>query len=288
MREASKYLTPVTLELGGKSPVFVDRSCDLDVTARRIAWGKFMNAGQTCVAPDYILANKDVSGALTEKLKSVLTEFYGSDAQKSTDYTRIINERHVQRIKRYLNDQEVVFGGQIDEQDRFISPTIVKDPKPDSLIMKEEIFGPLLPIISVENTQEAIDYVNQHEKPLSLYIFSSDKQLINRIIQRTSAGGVCINDTVMHTAVDTLHFGGVGYSGMGSYNGKASFDTFSHYKPVMDRWTGIDPSIRYPPYSESRANWVLRLTRPLPTIPNWFKWAVCVAVTASIYYKFFS
>jgi len=256
MRAASENLTPVTLELGGKSPVIVARDADLNVTAKRLVWGKLLNLGQTCVAPDYVFVDKSIKSDLVKKMNETLIDFYGSDAQKSKDYSRIINERHCQRIEGLLKDHggKVIAGGKVDVSDRYVAPTIIEDPSLNSKLMQEEIFGPVLPLLTMENIDEAIDYINSNEKPLALYLFSSSKKLKNDLVNKTSSGAVVFNDCVVHNSVSELPFGGVGHSGMGSYNGRRSFDTFSHEKPVLDKGTMIDPFVRYPPYSDTKLN----------------------------------
>ncbi|XP_048468500.1 aldehyde dehydrogenase, dimeric NADP-preferring-like isoform X2 [Rhincodon typus] len=209
MEAAAKHLTPVTLELGGKSPCYIDGDCDLDVACRRIAWGRYTNSGQTCIAPDYILCNNSIQDEVVKKIGSAVSEFYGADPQKSPDYGRIVNQRHFKRLMSLLEGENVVFGGQRDEKELYIAPTIVTDVDPNSRIMQEEIFGPLLPIVTVNSTEEAIDFINKRDKPLALYVFSHNKKLIQRIIAETSSGGVTANDCLVHYIIDTLPFGGV-------------------------------------------------------------------------------
>jgi aldehyde dehydrogenase (NAD+) len=261
MKAAAEHLTPVTLELGGKSPCIVDREVDLDVAARRIASGKFQNAGQTCVAPDYLLVHRDVETAFTEKLRQAITQFYGSDPQKSVDYSRIINQRHTQRLADLLQGEQgtVITGGQVDVQDRYIAPTLVRlnstTAGATSKLMADEIFGPILPIMPVDSVDSAIEFVNNRPKPLALYVFSTNNTTARRVLSSTSSGGACINETVFHVAIKTLPFGGVGPSGMGAYNGKHTFDTFSHYKSVLDHATWLDPDLRYPPFTDRKIWW---------------------------------
>ncbi|KAI4459194.1 aldehyde dehydrogenase [Holotrichia oblita] len=232
---ANKHLTPLTLELGGKSPVYIDKSTDMDVTANRILWGKCINAGQTCVAPDYILCTKEVEEEFVEAAKKVLKKFYGENPQQSKDYCRIVNDKHFKRISALLNSGKVAVGGKTDVQEKYIEPTILIDVNGDDAVMQEEIFGPILPIVSVRDVNEAITFINSHEKPLALYIFSKDKEVTHEIIDRTSSGGICVNDTIMHLSLPSLPFGGVGESGMGCYHGKFSFDTFVHKRSVLIR-----------------------------------------------------
>jgi len=259
MTAAAKHLTPVTLELGGKSPCIVDASADLAVAARRILWGKFSNAGQTCVAPDYVLAHSGIHDALLDRFKTTLREFYGEDPRKSPDYGRIINVRHHQRLMKLMQSGEIVAGGEADEAERYIAPTILKGVAPDAPVMADEIFGPILPVLSVPSVDAAIEMVNRREKPLALYVFASDDDVQQRVIDRTSSGGATINHAWMHLAVAGLPFGGVGPSGMGAYHGRASFETFSHRKSVLKKSTAIDPSLVYPPYDLGKQRWIKRL-----------------------------
>ncbi|XP_016051996.1 PREDICTED: aldehyde dehydrogenase, dimeric NADP-preferring [Miniopterus natalensis] len=249
MTAAAKHLTPVTLELGGKSPCYVDKDADLDVACRRIAWGKYMNSGQTCVAPDYILCDPSIQNQIVEKLKKSLKEFYGDDAKKSRDYGRIISSRHFQRVMGLLEGQKIAFGGTGDAASRYIAPTVLTDVDPQSPVMQEEIFGPIMPIVCVRSLEEAIQFINQREKPLALYVFSQNDKVIKKMIAETSSGGVTANDVIIHLSVHTLPFGGVGNSGMGSYHGKQSFITFSHRRSCLVRsLLKEDPfKGRYPP-----------------------------------------
>jgi aldehyde dehydrogenase (NAD+) len=259
MTAAAKHLTPVTLELGGKSPCIVDRDADLAVAAKRIAWGKFVNAGQTCVAPDYLLVDESVHDKFLDKLSEAIGEFYGPDPQASGDYARIVNERHHDRLCKLMDSGDVVVGGKTDRANRYIAPTVLRGVSEDSPAMQDEIFGPILPVFSVKSLDEAIDFVNRRDKPLALYVFSKDKQVAERVLTSTSSGGVCVNDCLSHLVPPELPFGGVGPSGMGAYHGKASFDTFSHKKSVLDKPTRLDPPLRYPPYTDDKAKWVKRL-----------------------------
>lgn len=252
MRAAAEFLTPVTLELGGKSPCIVDSSTDLDVTAARIVWSKWMNAGQTCVAPDYVLVEESFAAPLIDVIKHKLTEFYSADASSSKDYGRIVSERHLTRIISYLDGQEVVHGGKHDVANKYIEPTIVLNPAHDSLLMQQEIFGPILPIVTVKNISESIPFVNKRAKPLALYIFSKNKDFEQQVLTATSAGMVCINDGFMFAANPNLPFGGVGSSGTGAYHGKIGFDNFSHLKTVMKRSFWFDVPLRYPPFTDKK------------------------------------
>ncbi|MCB9610944.1 MAG: aldehyde dehydrogenase family protein [Sandaracinus sp.] len=259
MAAAAKNLTPVTLELGGKSPCIVDASADLDVTAKRIVLGKFYNAGQTCVAPDYVLVEESVHDALLNRLVATIRSFYGDDPQRSPDLARVVNERHLQRLVRLLEGQTIACGGQHDAKDRFLAPTVLRDVSPDSDVMQEEIFGPILPVIAVPHVDAAITFVNRRDKPLALYVFSQRESVQAKVRDRTSSGGMSINHVWLHLAVPELPFGGVGESGMGAYHGKHGFEAFSHRKAVLKKPTQIDPSIMYPPYTESKQKWMKRL-----------------------------
>ncbi|MBS5884947.1 MAG: aldehyde dehydrogenase [Clostridium sp.] len=249
MEKASKNLIPVTLELGGKSPCIVDNSAKLDLAAKRIVWGKFLNAGQTCVAPDYILVQKDIKEKLLKELKKELLLQFGSDIKSSSDFPRIVNKNSLLRLKNYLNDGEIYFGGSVDERDLYLEPTILINIKENSLIMEEEIFGPILPILEYSSLDEALTYVINKDKPLALYYFSEDSTSIEKVLNSTTSGGVAINDTIIHVASSYLPFGGVGPSGMGAYHGKASFDVFTHKKSVIKRGTFIEFPIKFAPYN---------------------------------------
>lgn len=248
---AARHLTPVTLELGGKSPCIVDEDIQLTHTSRRILWGKFTNAGQTCVAPDYLLVNKKVKAQLIDKMKEHLKEFYGDDPAQSPDYGRIISNRHFDRIARMISPEKVVVGGQMDRSDKYIAPTLLEGVSLEDSVMQEEIFGPVLPIIEYNTLDEAIAYIKQFEKPLALYIYSRDSSVQNKIMQEVPFGGGCINESVMHVGQGHLPFGGVGESGLGAYHGKASFETFTHYKSVLKKSTLSDMPIKYPPYKNN-------------------------------------
>lgn len=248
MTAAAKHLTPVTLELGGKSPCIVDKEINLEHTSKRIIWGKFINAGQTCIAPDYLLVNKKIKSALINSLQQVLQEFYGDNPEVSPDFARIINKHHFHRLTELLKDGRVIVGGKINPERLYIAPTLIDDISLTDKIMEEEIFGPILPIIEYTDIQEVIEIINSKPKPLALYLFSENKKLQEQVLTNTSSGGVCINDTIIQVAVSSLPFGGVGDSGMGSYHGKAGFDTFSHYKSVLYNGFRLDLNWRYAPY----------------------------------------
>ena len=260
MTAAAKHLTPVTLELGGKSPVIVDRDANLKTAARRIAWGKFLNAGQTCIAPDYVLVHDRVADKLLDEVTKAVHKFYGDDPRRSADYGRIVNDNHFRRLSGLIDGggyESVVIGGERDAGERYIAPTVLDGVKPDAPVMGEEIFGPILPVRAVSDVDEAIAIVNAGDKPLALYAFTESKATADRVIDRTSSGGVCINATVLHFGVPELPFGGVGESGMGSYHGRAGFDAFTHRKPVLAKPSRLDPPVAYPPYRK----WKRRLLR---------------------------
>lgn len=250
MAAAAQNLTPVTLELGGKSPAVVLSDADITVAARRIVWGKYLNAGQTCIAPDYLLVEESIKERFINALRNQISQFYGEEPQQSSDYGRIIHEQHWRRLAQMLDNESVVIGGDLDKHDRYIAPTVIDNVTTDSPLMQEEIFGPLLPVVSVKSVTEAIDIISSKPKPLALYVFSKDQRLQKHFTQRVSAGNVCYNDTLMFMLNDKLPFGGVGQSGMGRYHGKWGFDTFSHLKPVMIRSFRFDVALRYPPYSK--------------------------------------
>ncbi len=249
MQAAAKHLTPVTLELGGKSPCIVDADVDLKHTAKRITWGKYLNAGQTCIAPDYLLVDRRIKSELLTEIKKCVKEFYGDDPAQSPDYGRIVSPRHFERLESLLKEGKIVIGGQAKPEEKFIAPTVLDGVSWESPVMQEEIFGPILPVLEYTDLKEAIAQINARPKPLALYIFSNDKQKQQQVLQSTSSGGLCINDTVMQVAASTLPFGGVGDSGIGNYHGRASFDAFSHYKSVLKKGLWFDQSWRYPPYN---------------------------------------
>jgi aldehyde dehydrogenase (NAD+) len=260
MTAAAKHLTPVTLELGGKCPCIVDERVDLEVAARRIVWGKFYNAGQTCIAPDYVLVHKAVEDALLARLKQTLIDFYGPDPRASKDYGRIVNVRHHRRLVQLLPGSGDVFaGGDAIEPERYLAPTILRNVPADAPAMAEEIFGPILPVLPVSDLRQATAFVNSRPKPLVLYLFSNDRAAHERVLSSTTSGGAVINHTLMHEVIPALPFGGVGESGIGAYHGRASFETFSHRKSVLIKSTWPDLSLQYPPYNESKQKWLRRL-----------------------------
>jgi aldehyde dehydrogenase (NAD+) len=260
LAKAAPHLTPVTLELGGKSPAVVMPDADIAVSARRIAWGKFMNSGQTCVAPDYLIVHPEVREKLIGEIKKNLVQFFGINARESLDYCRIINVKNFDRLQKLAAGLKVLVGGEFDRESLFISPTLLAA-RLDSLIMDEEIFGPLLPVLQMEHIEDILRLINQRPKPLALYLFTKNSEVINRFINSTSSGGVCINDTVIHMPIPKLPFGGVGASGMGHYHGEFSFDTFTHAKGVLKKSFWLDVPVRYPPYSTFKARilrWLFR------------------------------
>jgi len=261
MEAAAKHLTPITLELGGKSPCIVDHDVDLKVAARRIAWGKFMNAGQTCIAPDYILVHESREQELVQELRAAIREFFGEDPKQTLDYARVVNRRHHERLTKLLGDGRAAIGGQSDANDCYIAPTVLQGVSPQAPIMQEEIFGPILPVLPVRGVDEAIAFVRRGEKPLALYIFSSNDKTAQHVVDSTSSGGVCVNGTILHIANSSLPFGGVGESGMGAYHGRHSFETFSHKKSVLSRGFRFEPKWMYPPYSKLRTKLVSRFLR---------------------------
>lgn len=252
MTAAAKHLTPVTLECGGKSPCFVDADADMDVTARRISWGRFTNAGQTCIAPDYILCTKATEEKLLVAFKKCLQQFYGNDARTSDSYSRVINKRHHKRVAGLIDSAKTVIGGETDEDSLYISPTIMTNVTRDDKVMQEEIFGPVLPIVNVKDYQEAIDFVNQGQKPLALYVFSNTSKTFEEFKNKTSSGSLALNEVLMQCGLESMPFGGVGESGMGAYHGHFSFDTFSHSRAVLKAKFFGDSllAMRYPPYSD--------------------------------------
>jgi aldehyde dehydrogenase (NAD+) len=281
MRAAAENLTPVSLELGGKSPCYIDKDLSLELTVKRLVWAKWLNNGQTCVAPDYILLHRDVKDKFIETLKNEIKIQYGEDAQKSKDYSRIINQRHAQRVAKliepYHNTEKLVYGGRVDIDDKYVEPTVILDPSWEDPIMADEIFGPVMPIIQVDGPDHAIQMISKTEKPLALYVFSTNTGLTERFTNETSSGAIMVNDCIGHFVESVLPFGGVGHSGMGCYNGKYSFDTFSHVKTVMSKASWVDPSIRYTPRTESELGQLdtlfqgkLNFATPLINFANYF------------------
>ena len=253
MQAAAQQLTSVTLELGGKNPCIVDTDVPIDLAAKRIAWGKFLNAGQICIAPDYLLVDRRIKEDLLTALKQTITEFFGEDPAQSPDFSRIINDRQFMRLQQLLDNGELLVGGETDREQRYIAPTILDKIQWEDPIMEEEIFGPILPVLEYDDLDEVIARINDRPKPLSLYLFSRDQRKQNKVLRQTSSGGVCLNDTVLQVAAWHLPFGGVGESGIGAYHGKASFDVFSHQKSVLKKPFWLDASWRYAPYAQKLA-----------------------------------
>ncbi|MCU1503043.1 MAG: aldehyde dehydrogenase [Ilumatobacteraceae bacterium] len=265
MRAAAEHLTPVTLELGGKSPAIVSRHANIDVAGRRIAWGKFVNAGQTCIAPDYVLVERPVHDELVAAIGRHVDAFYGPDPQRSPDYARIVDESHFHRLEQLMHSGTVAHGGRTDADLRYIEPTVLTGVGREEPVMAEEIFGPILPVLAVDSLAEAIDVVNAGDRPLALYTFSEDAAENAAVVAGTSSGGVCVNATLLHVANPNLPFGGVGPSGMGAYHGRSGFDSFSHRRAVHTRTTKVDPLVLYPPYTPIKQRLVragLRLPDP--------------------------
>ncbi|TPX37173.1 hypothetical protein SmJEL517_g00792 [Synchytrium microbalum] len=256
-RAAAEYLTPTTLELGGKSPAVIDKTANIQTAARRIAFGKWANVGQTCISPDFVLIESSVKDRFLEELVKVITQFYGTDTATNPDYERIQNLRHFQRLRAMMNDGSIYYGGKTNEEDLYIEPTLIVDVAPDSKILTEEIFGPLLYIVEIPSMTDAIKYIRQRPRPLALYLFTDDPNVKTDFTNLTWSGALSINDTLLHFANNDLPFGGIGNSGYGSLHGEYGFDTFSFYKPVMDRNSAmfLDISIRYPPYSSEKMAW---------------------------------
>lgn len=249
MARAARHLTPVTLELGGKSPCIVDRTARLDLAAKRLVFGKLLNCGQTCVAPDYLLIDRQVKDRFLALVKKWITAMYGQNALDNQGYVRMINQKHFDRVTGLIDPAKVVFGGKSDRSTLKIQPTILDNVYPEDPVMLEEIFGPVLPVLTFEDVQEALDFVNARPRPLALYLFSWDKKVQQLFLRRASFGGGCINDTIIHLATSRMGFGGVGNSGMGRYHGRDSFDTFSHGKSVVKKSSLIDLPVRYAPYT---------------------------------------
>ncbi len=247
-KAAAEYLTPVTLELGGKNPCIVDENCNVKLTAKRIVWGKFINAGQTCIAPDYLLVHHKVKSKLIAALKEEIILAYGENPEISNDFPRIVNQKNWLRLNSFLENETILLGGQTNKSENYIAPTLLDESKLDSLVMRDEIFGPILPIISYQDESEIEIIISRYEKPLSLYVFSNNIKWAKEIVKKYSFGGGCINDTIIHFSNNRLPFGGVGHSGIGAYHGKLSFTTFSHKKAIIKKATWLDLPLRYAPY----------------------------------------
>ena len=247
MRAAAEHLTPVVLELGGKSPVVVDKSADIRVAAKRIAWGKTLNAGQTCIAPDYLLIHREVKEQFVKEYKSALVELHGEDTSKSRHYVRIVSDKAFERVAGYIHNGDVRIGGRVDALQRYIEPTLLDNVAVDSAVMREEIFGPILPMVTIDSIDNAVEFICNREKPLAMYVFAND-DIARDVFRRTSSGGGCINDVIMHIANENMPFGGVGNSGMGRYHGRDSLYAFSHRRAVVATTTRVDLPFRYMPY----------------------------------------
>lgn len=247
MKAAAEHLTPVVLELGGKSPCIVDADANIDVAAKRIAWGKMINAGQTCIAPDYLFAHHSIKEELLNKIAKNFNEMYGDKIKESRFYPRIVNQKAIERLSKLMNQGEIHTGGEVDEKNKFIAPTIIDKVQPDFQIMQEEIFGPILPVLTFETIDEPIDYINKNEKPLAFYYFGTNKKA-KEVLARTTSGGACINDTLMHITNHNLPFGGVGNSGLGKYHGQESFLAFSNRRAIVTTPTWIDLPLKYAPF----------------------------------------
>ncbi|XP_045120725.1 aldehyde dehydrogenase, dimeric NADP-preferring-like isoform X6 [Portunus trituberculatus] len=268
---ANKNLTPVTLELGGKSPVYIDDSVDLEVAVRRILWGKCINLGQTCIAPDYILCSKQLQDKFVEVARRVVEEWYGTNPKTSPDLCRVITEKHVDRLSEYLKEGTVAVGGEVDREQLYIAPTILTDVSPKSKVMTEEIFGPILPIVNVESAYEAISFINARDAPLTCYVFTTSSKQQQTFVQQVLSGSMCINDCVVHFSIHDLPFGGIGNSGMGAYHGKASFETFTHNKSCLirnyNKVAEMIGKMRYPPYSDKNTKRLSMLLKEF-SFPN--------------------
>ena len=259
LRKAAEHLTPAVLELGGKSPCIVDDSANIKLAAKRIVFGKYLNCGQTCVAPDYVMCDKKIEKELIDEIKKQIEKQYGKNPLRNSDYGKIINEKHFERICSLIDKEKVIHGGNSTPQTLQIEPTVMSGVTPDDAVMQEEIFGPLMPILTYENFDEIFEFMKGRQKPLALYIFSENKKNIKAITSRLSFGGGCVNDTIIHLATSEMGFGGVGESGMGSYHGKAGFDAFSHTKSIVDKKTWMDLPMRYQPYKRNTYGKLLRM-----------------------------
>jgi len=260
MKAAAENMTPFALELGGKSPAIVDLEANIEITARRIIWGKFFNAGQTCVAPDYLLVNSKITKKLLDALIRTIRTFYGEDPFQCPDFSRIINEAHFDRLARLMTSGRILIGGETDRQEKYIAPTIITEINWDDPIMQEEIFGPILPVLEFKDLDDVLEKISGRPRPLALYYFSSNKNMCKKVLERVEFGGGCINDCVMHLLNPHLPFGGVGESGMGCYHGKFGFETFSHRKAILKKRTWVDIALRYPPYA-GKLKWLKKILK---------------------------
>ncbi len=257
MQEAAKQLTPITLELGGKNPCIVTTNAPLDCAAKRIVWGKFYNAGQNCISPDYLLIARDIKKEFIEKLIFWIKKFYGENPIESPDYARIISQKHLDRLAQLVQGGTIIAGGTIDRNKKYMAPTLLDDVNLKSSLMHEEIFGPILPIIPYDTFDDAIDFIKERPHPLALYLFSTSDREQSIVLNQTESGGVCINDMLLHAASPYLPFGGIGASGFGAYHGKKTFDIFTHYKPIVRNSCRFDHGLRYPPYEKN--SWFRKL-----------------------------
>ena len=259
LRHTAEYLTPVVLELGGKSPCIVDKSADIKLSAKRIVFGKFLNCGQTCVAPDYVLCEKSIKDEFITEVKNQILSQFGKSPLENESYGKIVNQKHFNRLCSLIDEEKVVFGGERNPESLKISPTVMDNVTEEDAVMGEEIFGPIMPILTFDSFDSVIDNLKAKDKPLALYLFTSDKKQIKRVTEELSYGGGCINDVIIHLATSAMGFGGVGESGMGSYHGKAGFEAFSHYKSIVDKKTWIDLPMRYQPYKNGFYEKLLKL-----------------------------
>ena len=259
MEAASKHLAKITLELGGKSPCIIDKDANIEIAAKRVAFGKVVNSGQTCIAPDYIFVHKDVKQKFIELFKETISTFYGKDIQHNPEYPHIVSDKAMHRLVNLLSCGTIIYGGSYDMESRFFHPTLMDNVSPDSELMQNEIFGPIFPIYTFEDIDEVIRFINSRKKPLALYYFTENKHNADRMIGETSSGGVCINDTLMHIVNHNLPFGGVQNSGLGNYHGEFSYATFSHQKAVLHTSTTIDFFIKYPPFGKNRTKWIKKI-----------------------------
>lgn len=261
MEKAAAHITPITLELGGKSPCIIEKSCDLQIAAARLVFGKYLNCGQTCVAPDYVLVDRAIKDAFLELVKQQIIKMFGEHPLENPDYGKIINEKHFERLLGLIEREKVVCGGESDAKSLRLAPTVLDNVTAEDAVMQEEIFGPIMPVLTFDKIEEAEQFVREREKPLALYLFTGDKAIEKRFLQYVSFGGGCINDTVIHLATSEMGFGGVGYSGMGDYHGQKSFDTFSHEKSIVKKGSWLDLPMRYQPYKEGHLKLIKRLLR---------------------------
>ena len=259
MEAAAKHLAKVTLELGGKSPCIIDKDANIEIATKRVAFGKVVNSGQTCIAPDYIFVHKDVKHKFIEQFKETISTFYGKDIQHNPEYPHIVSDKAMHRLVNLLSCGDVIYGGTYDKESRFFHPTLIENVSPDSELMQNEIFGPIFPIYTFEDIDEVIGFINSRKKPLALYYFTENKNLAEKMVRDTSSGGVCINDTLMHIVNHNLPFGGVQNSGLGNYHGEFSYSTFSHQKAVLRTSTTIDFFIKYPPFGKNRTKWIKKI-----------------------------